>query len=179
MKNIKNFFSSSAKKKLPLMLAVTVLAIAVVSATVAFLIDSTNKVTNTFDPSSVDSSVEETVSGGVKSSVQIKNTGDINAYIRVAVIGNTVDESGNVTGPFDVSSCLAAAGWVKSGDYYYWTEPVAPKGLTGELLTGSIDLDGKQVTIVADAIQADPAKAVGEAWGVVIAENSVTPYSAG
>ena len=166
-------------KRSVLIAALVLLLVVAVGVTVALLIDSTNGLENEFTPSHVDCEVEEVVKDGVKESVQIKNICDTDAYIRVAVIANSVDEDGNITGAADVSSALAADGWVKRGDYWYWTEVVKAKdGLTGELLLEGINLKGKQVTILADAVQSAPAKAVGEAWGVVIAEDSVTAYSA-
>lgn len=48
-------------------------------------------------------------------------------------------------------------------------------------MTGSYtDADGgKQVIeVMAEAIQAEPARAVGEAWGVTITEGNVAPYIA-
>lgn len=72
------------------------------------------------------------------------------------------------------------ADWVKNGDYYYYTQPVAPGAkpsadlINSITLTGSYtDADGgKQVIeVMAEAIQAkgiaaDGIKAVVKAWGV-------------
>ena len=80
--------------------------------------------------------------------------------------------------------------WVKHGDFYYYTLPVAPDRTPAAnlidtiTLTGSYndnDADGgKQVIeVMAEAIQSQPETAVGEAWGVKIAPNSVTAYNPG
>lgn len=41
------------------------------------------------------------------------------------------------------------------------------------------DGERQALEILAEAIQSEPAQAVGEAWGVAIAEGSVTSYPAG
>ncbi len=155
----------SKKKAAALLIAAILLLTAVVGGALALLLDTSDAVTNTFTPAHVTCAVTETVADNVKSSVKIKNTGDIDAYIRVAAVGNTVDANGNVTGNFDLSTYLAASGWTKSGNYYYWNAKVAPNALTGELLTGNISLDGHLVTILAEAIQADGMPGVTDAVG--------------
>lgn len=156
---------SKSKSSLAFLLALIVLGTALVGGAVAFITASTKPVVNKFIPAVVTCQIVESVSEEQKSSVQIRNTGDIDAYIRVAVVGNTLDEDGNVTGELDVSPYLAGTGWEKSGDYYYYTSPVAPDGLTGELLTAAIPLGGaNRVTILAEAIQAD-GNATVAAWG--------------
>lgn len=164
-----------------LVIAVAALVCALGAAgAVAFLIDTTKPVKNTFDPSKVTCEVEETFDGTTKTNVQIKNTGDIPAYIRVALVTYFVDGEGNVDGSrtATIPDFKMGAGWVKHGDYYYFTKPVAAGELTDTALIDSITLEnGQVVEVIASAIQSEPAKAVGEAWGVTIAENSVTAYA--
>ena len=160
-----------APKRFALLLALVLILVGTVGGTVAFLATHTDPVVNTFTPGKVTCQVEETVEGGVKSSVQVKNTGNVPAYIRVAVVANTVDAQGNITGAYDVSDKLCGDNWTKNGDYYYYNTAVDPNGLTGELLKNSIELEGIQVTILASAIQSTPAEAVQEAWGYVPSAN--------
>ena len=145
-----------------------ILAIAIVfsaGVTIAYLTDNTEPLTNTFTPSKVPPDITEVVESGIKKSVTIRNTGDTDAYIRVAVIANTVNDEGKITGPANVDDYLGAEGWTKEGSYYYWNKPVAPYSVspvtTGELLKGAIDLAGIQVTILAESIQAKPYNADG------------------
>lgn len=166
-----------------LVIAVAALVCALGAAgAVAFLIDKTNPVKNAFVPSKVTCEVKETFDGTTKTNVQIKNTGDIPAYIRVALVTYFVDGEGNVDGTKTATmpdlTFIMGAGWVESGEYYYFTKPVAPDKLTDTALIESITLEnGQVVEVIASAIQSEPAKAVGEAWGVTIAENSVTAYA--
>ncbi len=159
--------------------AALVCALAAAGA-VAFLIDDTEAVKNEFTPSEVTCAVEESFDGTTKTNVQIKNTGDIPAYIRVALVTYCVDGNGNVDGTKTaaIPAFTMGAGWVKSGEYYYFTKPVAAGALTDTALIDSITLEnGQVVEVIASAIQSEPAKAVGEAWDVTIAENSVTAYA--
>lgn len=176
----RNYHGSRAAKKNPapkrfaLLLALVLILVGTVGGTVAYLATHTKPVVNTFTPGEVTCKVEETVDNGVKSSVKVQNTGNVPAYIRVAVVANTVDAQGNITGAADeniLKNALAASGWTKNGDYYYYNTAVDPNGLTGELLKNSIELDGIQVTILASAIQSTPTDAVQEAWGYVPSAN--------
>ena len=150
----------------------------VVGGTVAWLSTKSAPITNTFLPSKVACEVTESFNGrtGVKSNVNVKNTGDIDAYIRVKLVTYRVnDEGDHIGGIAKIPDFTPGAGWVENGDNYYYTQPVAP-GEQPEIslidritLTDSYDDadGGKQVIeVMAEAIQSTPAKAVTEAWGV-------------
>ncbi len=167
-------------KKPVALVAILVLLCCAVAGTVAFLIDSTGPVTNTFTPASVTTQVEEEFNGQTKSNVRIKNTGDIDAYIRAAVIVNWADAQGNVYGGAtpvagtDYTTLTLQTGWIKVGDYYYYTSAVPARSSTGTLfapikqLKACADTNYKlQVTILADGIQSVPADAVQQAWPAV------------
>lgn len=182
---------NSSKKKLGFKSLALIIAIAAVVAVVsvgavAWLM-SEKSISNTFTPAEVDSEVIEKIEDDCKTTVKIQNVGNTDAYIRVAVIGNTIDEDGNITGVLNLSEYLAAEGWITGGDgFYYWPNIVSPKGtaddkdLTGELLKKAIPLTGNQVTILADAIQAKGVdQATGEmpvvqAWGVTVKDGVIT-----
>ena len=167
------------KTKQPVALvALLVLLCCTVAGTLAYLVDSTDPVTNTFTPASVSTEVNEDFDGITKSNVTIKNTGDIPAYIRAAVIINWADGDGNVSATpvktTDYTIKWTKEGWVEHSGYYYYTAPVAVGALTGQLFTGCELAKGVtppegyslQVTILADGIQSEPADAVIQAWGV-------------
>ncbi len=160
--------SKMNKKSLMTVIALLLLLAAAVGTTVSYIRYSSQALINEFTSSVITCQIDETVTNGVKSSVTVKNTGDSSAYIRAAVIANCVNGNGDIVGAADVSSFLAGSGWVKSGMYYYYTQPVAPSASTGELLKqgSSIDLAGIQVTVLAEAIQSQPAGAAEDAWGV-------------
>lgn len=176
-------------KKPVALVAILVLLCCAVAGTVAYLVTSTGPVTNTFTPASVTTEVEETFDGTTKSNVRIKNTGNIDAYIRAAVIVNWVNDAGEIYGTAPVASTEDAPGdytisydetyWFKGSDgYWYYTKPVAPSTENNPQYTGvlieSCAPAGQapagyalQVTILADGIQSEPVKAVSEAWPAV------------
>ncbi len=161
--------SHTAKKASALTIAIILILVMAIGGTVAFLVTHTDQIVNTFQPTDVTCEINEEFNDDntVKTSAVVENTGKIPAYIRVAVVANTVDAEGNITGAKDVSNKLASSGWTKVGDYYYYNGVVQPNETTGQLLDADgIDLNGIQVTILASAIQAEPDSAVAQAWGV-------------
>lgn len=178
-------------KKPVALVALLLLLCCTVAGTLAYLVTSTDPVTNTFTPASVTTAVDETFKNGVKSDVKIQNTGDIDAYIRAAVIINWADANGNVYGggtpaastddgkSGDYIISFNTDDWKQIGDYWYCETTTAPGALTKPLIiscaktsTATVP-DGYdlQVTILADGIQADGVASNGktpmeDAWGV-------------
>ena len=166
---------------------VLVLALAV-GGTLAYLFTRTDDVQNTFTPSHVTCKVTENFDGTTKRNVNVTNTGDIDAYLRVKLVTYRVNEKGDrIGGTATIPDFTPGAGWVQYGDYYYYTKPVAPNAQPNTALIDSIKLTdyndadgGRQVIeVMAEAIQSVPAAAVGDAWGVTITDGSVTAYPAG
>ena len=166
---------------------VLVLALAV-GGTLAYLFTRTDDVQNTFTPSHVTCEVTESFDGTTKRDVNVTNTGDIDAYLRVKLVTYRVNEKGDrIGGTAEIPTFTPGAGWVQYGDYYYYTKPVAPNAQPKTALIDSITLrdyddadGGKQVIeVMAEAIQSVPDKAVGDAWGVTITDGNVTAYTAG
>lgn len=170
-----------------LTVALALILTVAIGGTIAWLVTQTDGITNTFQPSEVTCAVEEDFDKdtGVKENIKVKNTGDIDAFIRVKLVTyRTNDKGQHIGGTADLTTQLTLkAGWVKYGDFYYYTKPVAPNAYTG-ILTDAItlesytDADGghQAIDVMAEAIQSVPEKAVGEAWGVKITEGSVTAY---
>lgn len=182
--------SKRSGSRLAAMTVATVLLLALtIGGTVAWLTSKTNDITNTFTPSKVTCRVDESFNEttGVKSDVNVTNTGDTDAFIRVKLVTYRTNAEGkHIGGVAEVPTFTPGGGWVKYGDYYYYTKPVAPgakpeKDLIKsiQLASGYSDADGgyQAMDVMAEAIQSQPAEAVGEAWGVSIAPGSVTQYS--
>lgn len=173
----------------PTLLLLTLVLIlgAMVGTTLAYLFTNTDGLVNTFTPANVTVDIDEPGWGEdktVKNNVTVKNTGDVEAYIRAAVVVTWQDADGNVypTAPeegTDYTVTWTKDGWVKYGDFYYHTSPVAPNQSTGVLLTeckvkdDATPPDGYHlsVEILASAIQSQPATAVQEAWGMTVDSN--------
>ena len=145
------------------------------------LIDTTAKVVNTFTPGDVKASVDEVFSGTTKSSVKIKNDGNVPALVRARLVVNWVENGDVIANPQGVTDPVVnnidTTKWTKIGDYYYYNGYVAPGGTTDNLLKEAITSTGTptlQIEVVAEAIQAaghaDPrtpsndTRAVALAW---------------
>ena len=186
MKFGKNAAHGGAKRSLVLVVSVLALVLAVAGGTLAWLTANSGPVTNTFTPAQVSCEVQENFDGTYKKNVNVKNTSDIDAYLRVKLVTYRVNETGqHIGGTATIPRFDLGANWVKYGDFYYYTLPVAPYETPAANLIDKIELagsyddadGGKQVIeVMAEAIQSVPKKAVGEAWGVTIALNSVTAY---
>ena len=176
--------------RLAAMALATVLLLALtIGGTVAWLTSKTNDITNTFTPSKVMCAVSEIFyeDTGIKSNVNVTNVGDTDAFIRVKLVTYRTNAEGkHIGGVAEVPKFTPGDGWVKYGDYYYYTKPVAPNAQPEEDLIGRIqlassypDADGgyQAMDVMAEAIQSEPAQAVGEAWGVSISQGRVTAYS--
>lgn len=172
-----------------MLLATVMLFALAVGGTIAWLIDKDSPLVNTFDPSKVTCEVQEKFDGKVKSDVNVKNTGDIDAFIRVKLVTYRTNDAGqHIGGTAALPQFTLGANWIEYNGYYYYTLPVAPGGKPATKLTDSMtltesydDADGghQSIDVMAEAIQSVPAEAVGQAWGVSIAPGSVTAYSAG
>ena len=171
---------------LSLLLVVTL----AISGTVAYLVTKSEPVENKFTPSHVACQVTEDFNGTIKSNVNVKNTGDTDAYIRVKLVSYRVNAQGqHIGGTVAVPSFTPGENWKLHTDgYYYYTIPVAPNGgvpanpligKPGITLTGSYsDADGgsQVIEVMAEAIQSGPDYAVGQSWGVSITPGNVTKY---
>lgn len=174
------------KVKLIVLIVSIVLVISVVvGTTFAFLIDTTDSIENTFTPSDIATDIIEDFNGEIKKDVKIKNTGDIDAYIRAAVVICWKHESdGSVYGvlpvegtdydyTIDWSGTGPNGGWQQGIDgFYYHLAPVAAGKETSVLFTNCQELEGANkpegyvlsVEIIASGIQSVPASVVTEMW---------------
>ena len=158
------------------MATVLLLALAI-GGTVAWLSTQDTPITNTFTPSQVACEVQEEFNSttGVKSNVNVRNTGDTQAFIRVKLVTyRTNNEGKHIGGTAEIPNFNPGAGWVKHGDYYYYTKPVEPDQAPDDALINSIplkesyeDADGghQAIDVMAEAIQSVPEAAVKAAWG--------------
>lgn len=148
------------KKTAVLLIAVAVLLLATVGGTLAYLTDRTEEVTNTFTPTQVKTEIDEEFDGKIKSSIVIKNDANsIKVYIRVALVGNWVNENGQITRPWDGTFTMGED-WEYVNGYYYYTKPVEAGGETTDLLESSIEASTENgetlvITVIHQAVQAE------------------------
>lgn len=172
-----------------MVLSVVLLLALAVGGTIAWLSTKTTPVTNTFTPAKVTCKVEENFdeNTGVKTKVNVTNTGNIAVYIRVKLVTYRTNDAGqHIGGTAELPKFTPGENWVEYGKYYYYTLPVDPDEKPVANLAEKMTLKspyedadgGKQaLDVMAEAIQSEPEKAVGEAWGVRISQGSVTDYS--
>lgn len=190
--NVRRSRRRAYRGRMTAMALATVLLLALaIGGTVAWLTAGDTPITNTFNPSQVTCEVKEEFNGttGVKSNVNVTNTGNIDAYIRVKLVTYRTNAQGqHIGGTATLPPFTLGENWVKYGDYYYYTKPVAPGQQPATALAASIQLTasypdadgGKQaIDVMAEAIQSVPDEAVGQAWGVRITEGSVKAYTSG
>ena len=174
-------------KKPVALVALLVLLCCTVAGTLAYLVTSTDPVTNTFTPAHVSTAVDETFENGVKSDVKIQNTGDIDAYIRAAVIVNWANDAGEISGTpvtnadYSITYNTGANGdWFVGSDGYYYcktsvkSEKQDAKDCWTPVLIESCTQKGTapegfhlQVTILADGIQSEPTSTVASVWTAI------------
>lgn len=186
-KKNKNKFKSFVKKnKIISIIVALFLFIGIATPiTYAYLQDRTSEVTNIFTPGSVTTEIkEEPFDGNEKKYVKIKNTGNVAAYIRAAIIVNWVDDAGNISGEPPVEDndyviLLNNNDWLHHNDgYYYHKAPVAPDDFTSVLIESARPLVDKEgytlsIEILASGIQSEGVDGNGkppvqEAWSIAV-----------
>lgn len=189
MRQIKTYSRKPKRSIKPFLIAfcVCILACAAVSGSLAWLISTPEPVVNTFTPGAVTIQVDETFNGTTKSDVRIKNTGDVPAYIRVALVPAWVDDEGNIAAkPASLElndDCNIAWGedgsgyeadWFKGSDgFYYCKTFINPGDSTPILIKSCTVKDGEheydfELQIIASAVQSLPTSTVGTVWPAVV-----------
>lgn len=181
--------------------AILVGAVALVGLVYAALRDTTSPVVNKLDPVTVTCLVNETFDHQTKTNVSVTNTGDVPAFIRVKVLIAWTDADGYDTwfagnGDYGVSTTLASPlNWTNANGssaindgYWYYNGIVQPGEDTTDLIASiaenfspAVSSDPRyhlKVTILAEALQAAPAAAAEQAWGMTYNGSSWTAYTA-
>lgn len=179
------------------MLTVLTLALVLllsVGGTLAWLTAQTGSITNTFTLADFKIDVDEEFDNGTKTDVGVTNNSDVPVYIRVALIPTWLDKTtmqpvgtpaslNNLTIDWGAEGDSETAdapgnGWIKIGDYWYYTQPVAAGDTTANLIAratitytdGSTEI--MRLEVMADAIQAEPDRAVESVWPVTVNTDS-------
>ena len=174
---MKRIFNGSGGRKTALILSLCLIFALAVGTTFALLKASTDPVENTFTAAKSGPDIVEELDGNQKKSIVVQNTGTAVSYVRVKLVMNWVDESGNVSAdPVNITPSITDD-WFEQGGIYYYKMPVAAKGETTNLLqmpiTQGTAPEGYhlEVTVLAESIQAAPSKAVTDSWGVGVDSN--------
>ncbi len=174
---MKRIFNGSGGRKTALILSLCLIFALAVGTTFALLKANTEPVTNTFTAAKSGTDIVEELDGNQKKSIIVQNTGTAVSYVRVKLVMNWVDESGNVSAePVNITPSITDD-WFEQGGIYYYKMPVAAKGETTNLLKTPITQGTApegyhlEVTVLAESIQAAPSKAVTDSWGVGVDNN--------
>ena len=155
------------KKAFLIVLMIALLLAGAVGGTVAYLKTQTGEIENVFQPAGVPSEVEETFNGTTKSNVVIRNNGNVDAYIRAAIVATWKDSSGNIypknpVAGEDYTIEINAVDWTNSEGFYYYIEAVDAGDATSNLINSCTPVQGKapngyslNVEILGQAIQAE------------------------
>ena len=169
MRNGRHAHFSRRRSHRPIALIVSLVLVMclAIGGTVAYLVTKTDAVNNTFTPTDVSCEVVKNADG----SVQVQNTGSINAYIRVYVTANYVKSNGHICAAHTASATapiLNGTGWSKGEDgLYYYSAQVPSNGLTSVLFSSpptgaNAECCTLEIEVFASAIQ--PGTAAGNAW---------------
>ncbi len=121
--------------------------------------------------------VTDEIVSSVKKNLAIQNTGNVPEYIRAVIVANWYDDSGNIVSGWQPSEGtfegLCGSGWVKEGDFYYYTSPVEPGQVTGSKLFVSYTpvaapVDGAhlEMNIITQAVKAERGKTYSQAFNI-------------
>ena len=194
--------ASGLPKGLMAVLALVLVLTVAVGGTIAWLSKGTDPVVNTFTMGEVNPEIKEEFDGDTKSNIGVTNSGSVPAFVRVkllftwqegATAGNSADSTGTPGEIVGVPVTDADIDWVWSGDsnwakgsdgYYYYTVPLG-NGDTATLLdkveVNSNSENGRQyylgLNILVDAVQATPADAAYDTWGVTVSGGKITQDS--
>lgn len=177
---MKRIFNGSGGRKAALILSLCLIFALAVGTTLAYLKANTSPVENTFTAAKSDIKIDENVENGEKSSIQVENIGTATSYVRVKLVMNWVDESGNVVSGGNLPEvALNESDWFLQDGIYYYKMPVGPNMTTDNLLQEGKPITQPnapegchlEVTVLAESIQAAPSKAVTDSWHVGVNSN--------
>lgn len=170
-----------ADRAVLLLVSLVLVLSAAIGGTLGYLTGQVS-VTNTMQVGEFTTEIDEDTENGVKSNVKVQNTGDYDAYIRAVVVVTWQNTEGEVypAAPVADEDYTIEYGdqWSEHGGFYYYKGVVAADESTGNLIDSCEPVKEKapegydlNVEILASAIQAEPAQAVQDAWGMQYQDN--------
>ena len=177
---LRKMYMRLSKREIVFIISAVLLVMITVGGTIAYLTSATAPVENEFTPGKVSCEVIETFENNIKKDVAVKNTGNTEAFIRVAVLATFVDEAGNIFSQMpvegvDYSIEFDTVKWTKGTDgFWYYREKVEPEKFTDKLINQAVSLDTApegyscSIEIIATAIQANSESVVTSCWGATV-----------
>lgn len=116
----------------------------------------------------------------------VRNTGNIPALLRAKVVINWIDGEGSVLAEAPEGAVLTIgeiSGWTQfpadpekpegiDDGYWYYNGIAEPDAVCAFLGTVKAEGGTARVTVLAEALQATPAEAAAEAWGMAFSDGS-------
>ena len=159
-----------SRKTLAFAISLAALVLVTAAVTLAYIVATTPPVNYDLTPAVVSCSVTDT-DGERMNSVAVKNTGNVDSYVRAVVTVNWVSED------YSIDFGQSAHWHLGSDGFYYYTAPVGAAQST-ELLISRVTQMAEApegcrlaVNVIAQSIQANPKKAAEELWGVTVLDN--------
>lgn len=170
-----------ADRAVLLLVSLVLVLSAAIGGTLGYLTGQVS-VTNTMQVGNFTTEIDENTKNGVKSNVKVQNTGDYDAYIRAVVVVTWQNKDGAVYPEAPVANedytITYGTDWTQQGGFWYYNGVVGAKQSTGNLINSCKPVERKapegydlNVEILASAIQAEPAQAVKDAWGMQYQDN--------
>lgn len=153
----------SGVKLLPLAAALVLIIGVAAGSTMAYLTDESAALRGSYTAG--------VVACEVQSDYRVKNTGNVDAYVRVTLVQNYVDGAGNVCSSPEHQDIVPPTpdGWIYKDGYYYFPTKLARDSVTDPAASSDLlpAADGCTVktTLIAEAIQAEPAYVITDEWG--------------
>lgn len=176
------------KKALIIIAFVLVVASLTVAITIAYNMSRSGVLNNQFTYATVSCEVTQIQSAQTAEHIKVVNTSDTEVYVRAFFVINYVslEDPNRVFGTMPVEGddymIVYGTGWKQGSDgFFYYTQMLEEGASTDDLIKTLVPIlsapEGYRlnVTAVASAIQAEPYKAVEEAWGVTNNNGIITP----
>ena len=163
-----------------------VLLLASIAGTIAYM-QVHSHISNSFTVAKLSVELNEKFDGKEKKDVTVKNTGDVPAYLRAAIVVNWKDTDGTVISANESEYSMAMGPeWIQGADSYWYCKKPTDAGQPSPALIVSckptvVKADQHlSVEILIQGVQAEPATAVKELWdATVTADGTLTPAAKG
>lgn len=166
-----------SKKNLVIFVCVVLVLACTGIGVLAYMFRETDEIDDALESAEASCELVERFENNKKSEISVKNTGNINVYVRVRLVPYWVDSEGqrvyrSASVPsFEYNSDKWLAD--NENDTYYYRVPLSPSALTPSLPRTAILLSEDNgyylvLDVFAEAIQAQPSDAAVEAWGLSI-----------
>ena len=183
---LNKFIRWNSVKPITLLLSLLLIFGMVVSGSFAYLFVYTSTLNNAFSEAYVTCSIEESFNRLCKSSIKVKNTGNIDAWIRVALVPTweddnqmAVNQKVNEEKDEEDLIIIISDSWFKGTDgYYYCRDKISPGKSTPELLASAISVNTSSegylagyhmnLQVLCEAIQSEPDTTVTSVWPVTV-----------